>query len=28
MVEWWVIGIALVLMAGATYFSINKKKKK
>ncbi|RXG63366.1 LPXTG cell wall anchor domain-containing protein [Candidatus Atribacteria bacterium 1244-E10-H5-B2] len=25
--EWWLIGIILVVMAGITYFSIKKKKK-
>jgi hypothetical protein len=26
--EWWLIGIVLIVMAGITYFSIEKKKKK
>lgn len=26
--EWWLIGIILIVMAGITYFSIYKKKKK
>jgi len=25
--EWWLIGIVLIAMAGIVYFSINKKKK-
>ena len=25
--EWWLVGIVLIAMAGITYFSINKKKK-